>query len=105
MGIMKNSLSLVIILFAFAHCNSATQNVLSAKLADAIYFGGDIITMEGDSATYAEAVAIKEGKIIFVGSWADAKKIIAGTKNCRQCRPTYGQSPFHLRPDSADYER
>jgi hypothetical protein len=28
--------------------------------ADAIYFGGDIITMEGNEAQYAEAVAIKE---------------------------------------------
>jgi len=31
--------------------------------------------MEGDSATYAEAIAIKEGKIIFVGSKAEAEKM------------------------------
>ncbi len=31
--------------------------------------------MEGDSASYAEAVAVKDGKIIFVGSRADAEKM------------------------------
>ncbi|MDZ7613384.1 MAG: hypothetical protein U5K51_06455 [Flavobacteriaceae bacterium] len=30
---------------------------MAASAADAIYFGGDIITMEGDSADYAEAIA------------------------------------------------
>jgi predicted amidohydrolase YtcJ len=42
--------------------------------ADAIYTGGDIVTMEGDSATYAEAVAVKDGRIIFVGSRAEADR-------------------------------
>lgn len=42
--------------------------------ADAIYFGGDIITMEGNEAQYAEAVAVKDGKIIFVGTKAEAEK-------------------------------
>ena len=39
-----------------------------------VYFGGDIITMEGDSAQYAEAVAVKDGKILFVGSKEEAMK-------------------------------
>lgn len=43
------------------------MDVSSKDAADEIYFGGDIITMEGDSATYAEAIAVKNGKIIFVG--------------------------------------
>jgi predicted amidohydrolase YtcJ len=42
--------------------------------ADAIYFGGDILTMEGETAAYAEAVAIKDGKILFVGSKSEAEK-------------------------------
>lgn len=42
--------------------------------ADAIYFGGDILTMEGETANYAEAVAIKDGKILFVGTKAEAEK-------------------------------
>lgn len=38
------------------------------ETADSIYYGGTIITMEGNSPTYAEAVAVKDGKILFVGS-------------------------------------
>jgi predicted amidohydrolase YtcJ len=37
-----------------------------------VYFGGDIITMEGDSAQYAEAVAVKDGKILLVGTRDEA---------------------------------
>ena len=42
--------------------------------ADAIYYGGDILTMEGDSAQYAEAVAVKNGSIVFVGPLDGVKK-------------------------------
>ncbi len=42
--------------------------------ADAIYFGGDILTMEGETANYVEAVAVKQGKIIFVGTMSEAEK-------------------------------
>lgn len=35
--------------------------------ADTVYFGGPILTMEGDSAQYAEAIAVQGGKILFVG--------------------------------------
>ena len=37
------------------------------KRADTIYFGGPILTMEGDSVQYAETIAVKDGKILFVG--------------------------------------
>jgi len=39
-----------------------------------MYYGGDIITMEGDSATYAESVVVKDGKILFVGGKDEAMK-------------------------------
>lgn len=39
-----------------------------------MYYGGDIITMEGDSAQYAEAVVVKDGNIVFVGSKDEAMK-------------------------------
>ncbi len=42
--------------------------------ADLIISGGPIVTMEGDLPTTAEAIVIDEGKIIFVGSKADAMK-------------------------------
>jgi predicted amidohydrolase YtcJ len=37
-----------------------------------VYYGGDIITMEGDTPQYAEALAIKDGRIIFVGPSVEA---------------------------------
>ena len=40
-----------------------------------MYYNGDIITMEGDSAQYAEAVVVQDGKILFVGLKAEAMKL------------------------------
>jgi predicted amidohydrolase YtcJ len=37
-------------------------------VADSIYSGGDILTMVGDQPGYVEALAIRDGKIIAVGS-------------------------------------
>lgn len=44
--------------------DSSGQHAAEATL----YYGGDIITMEGDSARYEEAIVVKDGKILFVGS-------------------------------------
>jgi predicted amidohydrolase YtcJ len=74
---LKKQLLAGLIVLAFTSCNNATEKtaVNKADAADAIYYGGDILTMEGDSATYAEAVAVKNGKIVFTGSKADAEKM------------------------------
>jgi predicted amidohydrolase YtcJ len=71
--ITKFILSLFI-LMAFIRCSQASKQSNQTNYADAIYFGGDILTMEGDSASYAEAVAIKGGKIIFTGRKTEAEK-------------------------------
>lgn len=42
--------------------------------AETIFYNGDIITMEGSTPEYVEAVAIKSGKIIFVGSKKSSDK-------------------------------
>jgi predicted amidohydrolase YtcJ len=65
---MKKSI-VVFALLALISCKKEIANP-----ADTIYFGGDIITMEGNEAQYAEAVAIKDGKILFVGSKSEAEK-------------------------------
>ena len=70
----KSSLLFLIIATVTFSCDNATTKSAITDTADAIYYGGDIITMEGDSASYAEAVAIKNGKIIFVGSRSGAEK-------------------------------
>lgn len=43
-----------------------------------LYYGGDIITMEGDRPTYVEAVIERDGKIIYSGTKAGAVNNFAG---------------------------
>ena len=47
-----------------------------ADVADTLYTGGDIITMRGPQAEMAEALAVKNGKIVFVGPLAEAKALV-----------------------------
>ena len=47
--------------------SEAVSKPLAVTAADRIYFGGDILTMEGDTPQYAEAIATLGEKIIFVG--------------------------------------
>jgi predicted amidohydrolase YtcJ len=63
-----------VVLMAFTACNNATQTTTATNDSTkaTMYYGGDIITMEGDSAMYAEAIVEKDGKIIFVGDKATA---------------------------------
>jgi predicted amidohydrolase YtcJ len=49
-------------------CKGVDQNING----ETMYFGGDIITMNGDVPVYAETVVQKDGKIIFVGSKKEA---------------------------------
>lgn len=65
-------LSFVVFLFG---CNQNNKPTDSNNIADQIYYGGDIITMEGEQPNYVEAVAIKNGKIVFTGSKSEAEKL------------------------------
>jgi len=67
--------TMVAIAFGLASCNQSTNQNHPKEYADAIYYGGDIITMEGDSAAYVEAVAVRDGKIVFAGTVADAESL------------------------------
>lgn len=49
-----------------------SNNTMSSE--QTIYYGGDIITMEGDAPEYVEAVVRDKEKIVFVGSKAEAEK-------------------------------
>ena len=55
-------------------CGTKKSNDKSGQGAT-MYYNGDIITMEGDSAQYAEAVVVQDGKILFVGLKAEAMKL------------------------------
>ncbi len=62
--ILKNSFVVALTVFSSL---ALSQNT-TAPHGDAIYFGGSILTMTGDTPRYAEAVAVRNGKIINVGS-------------------------------------
>jgi predicted amidohydrolase YtcJ len=57
---------------ALAGCDSAGEGNAAGPGADLIIHGGPILTMVGDAPAYAEAVVVDDGKIVFVGSDADA---------------------------------
>jgi predicted amidohydrolase YtcJ len=80
---MKSSYLFIVIAMGIFSCNSSTnqgsKEGKGIEEADpesraVMYYGGDIITMEGDSASYADAMVVKDGKILFVGSKIEAMK-------------------------------
>lgn len=74
---MKNGLInfLAVVSMAIAGCSRPSGTEGESNMADAIYFGGDILTMEGDTASYAEAMAVRDGKIIFLGEMSKAMEM------------------------------
>lgn len=74
MKINKNLLFILGLLFVFSCKESDNKNT---KNTAEVYYGGDIITMVGDSPTYADALVVKNGKIEFVGN-SDKAMDIAG---------------------------
>lgn len=59
--------------FSFSGPSAASAKAVT-QAADTLYFGGSILTMEGDSPTYAEAISVKDGKILSVGQKTDVLK-------------------------------
>ena len=68
---MKNSILLLCFFTLAFSCSPIEETGPIATM----YYGGDIITMEGDEPAYAEALVEKEGKIIFVGATDEAMEI------------------------------
>ena len=75
---------LAIILSCVSGSGAANAGDPHKKKADAdtlqqtIYYGGNIITMEGDKPTYVEAVIERDGTIIYAGSKSAAVNNFAG---------------------------
>ena len=69
---MKNLKSLVVIFGTFIVFSCNQDKKTDTLNTSTVYSGGDIITMVGDEPAYAEAVVVKDGKIVFVGSSAEA---------------------------------
>lgn len=73
----KKSIFILFIVFALAlvgFSSSTLPKHLDPLSPDTVYFNGKVITMDND-ATIAEAVAVKDGKIISVGSNQEISKL------------------------------
>jgi predicted amidohydrolase YtcJ len=70
----------LIALLALSACSAEKPQALPAQNTPgtSVYFGGDIITMEGSAPQYVEAVLVKDGKIVFAGDKSVALKKSAG---------------------------
>ncbi len=81
---MKNVLVFILIVASLIGCTSKEEKEKAvtkeepSKLQQTIYYGGDIITMEGDSPQYDEAVVERDGKIVYAGAKANAVNNFAG---------------------------
>ena len=72
MNTTKNFLLIVGMIFLFS-CKQTDKNQLENTAQ--VYFGGDIITMVGQTPDYAEALVVKDGKISFIGPSSEAMKV------------------------------
>jgi predicted amidohydrolase YtcJ len=65
---------LTIVLFSVVLLSACNKPKADAPGAILIIHGGPILTMEGDKASYVEAVVVADGKIVFAGSDTEAMK-------------------------------
>ena len=81
---MKTSLALPLglagvcgLFLVIAGCKPGEKE--QAAAADTIFHGGSILTMAGKEPAYVEALAVKDGKIVFAGSKDEALKLKGGS--------------------------
>ncbi|MFD2552168.1 amidohydrolase [Bizionia sediminis] len=74
---MKKTIMMAFMVSALWTCKNqeAPKESTENKAVATVYYNGDIITMDGDTAQYAEAVVVSEGKITFVGNANEAMKV------------------------------
>ncbi|MEN9599691.1 MAG: hypothetical protein RL596_2010 [Bacteroidota bacterium] len=77
----KNNLFALSIAFLTLSCNTQSNNNKDLSNNATVYVGGDIITMEGNTPNYVEALVEKDGKIEFVGTKDEALKIAGDNAN------------------------
>ncbi len=77
---MKSQFINMLALLATALLVAGCAKAEAVQAADTIYYGGSILTMEGEAPQYVESLVVKDGKILFVGSLAEADKA-ASAKN------------------------
>ena len=61
-------------LLTAAGCAKKEANPATAEVITTVYAGGDILTMAGREPAYAEALAVRDGKILAIGTRAEVAK-------------------------------
>ena len=73
---MNRIILLSFLLVFFTSCKNDNSETSQDKNNNAtVYYGGDILTMKGDAPEYVEALAVKDGKISFVGESSKAMNV------------------------------
>ena len=74
---LKNTLPLILALFVIYSCKNEKQahDAADNNALATVYYGGDIITMSGNTPEYVDALVERDGKIAFVGASDQAMKI------------------------------
>jgi predicted amidohydrolase YtcJ len=67
--------ALAALFFLVAGCRQENAPTDKNKGPATVYYGGDILTMEGDSPRYVEAVVVRDGKIEFAGASGEAMEV------------------------------
>ncbi|PHS62099.1 MAG: amidohydrolase [Flavobacterium sp.] len=80
---IKKILILALVFATIISCKNKETEATSEvsennSLSQILYYGGDIITMDGDIPQYVEAVIERDGKIIYAGDKANAVNNFAG---------------------------
>ena len=70
--------NLIIALFLSSIMIGCGNNKENVNIADAVYINGKIYTVNKNNP-WAEAVAVKNGKVVFVGSSDDVQSFIGET--------------------------
>ncbi|MDM9631006.1 amidohydrolase [Robiginitalea aurantiaca] len=74
----KTKISVYIIMLAFLMFAGCTDEKTTPSGTDSqatVYYGGDILTMEGDTPQYVEALVERNGKIEYAGASAEAMSV------------------------------
>ena len=74
---MKQVLLFSLLLTLFSTCSNESSKTVKNQI---LYYGGDIITMNGDEPNYMESLVSNEDSIVFVGNLTDAKKLFPNAK-------------------------
>ena len=68
---------LIAVLFSLFGCKEKKED---SNETSKLFYNGDILTMEGDSPKYAEAIVVQNGKIVFVGTKLEAESKFKGAE-------------------------